>query len=482
MSYRRLVFIIASVVEGTGAAMLTAAAVGAIYGEWAEARAIVFGAVVVIVVSDLVRRRSAMPGELTMREGFAAVGLSWGAMVAVGTIPYLVTGSIGSVTDVVFETSSGFTTTGATVVDSPEALAYSILWWRALTQWIGGMGIIVLSIAILPLLGVGGMQLARAEWPGGQPDRLTPRFRETAKRLWLVYAALTAAAALFYSFSDMTVFDSITHSFTTLATGGFSTKGESLAAFNTYAQWVAIVFMFLGGVSFVLHFRALRRPAEYPRSPEFRLYAYILLGASVFIVVGTWGGAVADTIRDGVFTAVSIMTTTGYTIADWGLWADGVQVLVLGLMFIGGMAGSTSGSIKVYRLGILYQGSRADMRRLIHPRGVFVTKLGHQQVPDRIAESVQSFFIIYIFLFMTGTLAFASIEAIAGLDVDLATSVSSVASALGNIGPGLNDVGPLNTFADVPLLGKWLMSFLMIVGRLEIFPILLLFTREAWRR
>jgi trk system potassium uptake protein len=482
MSLRRLTFIVASVVEGTGAAMLTAAMVAVVYGEWEEARAITVAAVLVVVGADLVRRRSFRPGELTMREGFAAVGLSWCAMVAVGTLPFIVTGSVGGITEIVFETSSGFTTTGATVLDRPEALAYSVLWWRALTQWLGGMGIIVLSIAILPLLGVGGLQLARAEYPGGQPDRLTPRFRETAKRLWLVYAALTAAAALFYSFSDMSVFDSITHSFTTLATGGFSTKTDSLAAFNAYAQWVAIVFMFLGGVSFALHFRALRRPAEYVRNAELRLYALILLAASVFIVAGTWGGAVADGVRDGVFTSVAIVTTTGYTIADWGMWGDGIQVLVLGLMFVGGMAGSTSGSIKVYRLGILYQGSRADMRRFIHPRGVFVTRLGHQQVPDRIAESVQSFFILYMFIFMTGILALATIESMVGIHVDLITTVSAVASALGNIGPGLNDVGPLEDFASIPTAGKWLLSFLMIVGRLEIFPILLLFTREMWRR
>jgi trk system potassium uptake protein len=482
MSLRRLIFIIAAVVEGTGAAMLTAAAVGAVYGEWAEVRAIGGVALAVLVLADLARRGAAKTGELTMREGFAAVGLSWAAMIAVGTLPYLVTGTVGGFTEIVFETSSGFTTTGASVVAAPEALPHSILWWRALTQWMGGMGIIVLSIAILPLLGVGGVQLARAEYPGGQPDRLTPRFRETAKRLWLTYLALTLAAALFYSFSDMNTFDSLTHAFTTLATGGFSTRAESFAAFNVYAQWVAVVFMFLGGVSFVLHLRALRRPGDYVRSPEFRLYAVILLAASTFIAIGTWGGAVAETVGHGVFTAVSIATTTGYTVADWGLWGIHIQVVVLGLMFVGGMAGSTSGSIKVYRLGILYQGSRADMRRLIHPRGVFVTRLGHQQVPDRIAESVQSFFILYMFIFMTGVLAFTVIEGLAGVDIDLPTSVSAVASALGNIGPGLSGVGPISTFESVPTAGKWLMSFLMLVGRLEIFPIILLFTREMWRR
>ncbi|HUG75065.1 MAG TPA: TrkH family potassium uptake protein [Acidimicrobiia bacterium] len=482
MSLRRLVFIVAAVVEGTAAVMLTASVVAVVYREWDEALAITLGALVVLALADLVRRGAARTGELTMREGFAAVGLSWCAMVAVGTIPYLVTGTVGGFTEIFFETASGFTTTGATVIATPEMLPRSILWWRALTQWIGGMGIIVLSIAILPLLGVGGVQLARAEWPGGQPDRLTPRFRETAKRLWLVYLAFTVAAAISYVVAGMGPFDALTHSLTTLSTGGFSTRTDSLAAFSTSAQWVAITFMFLGGTSFVLHLRALKHPGDYLRSAEFRLFGMIVLAAAAFLAVGTWGDAVVDHIRSSLFTVLAIITTTGYTVSDWGRWGDGVQVMIVGLMFVGGMAGSTSGSIKVYRLGILYQGSRADMRRLIHPRGVFVTRLGHQQVPEKIAESVQSFFILYMFLFMTGIVAFAVIEAFAGIPIDLATSVSSVASALGNIGPGLSEVGPISTFAGVPTAGKWLLSFLMIVGRLEIFPIVLLFTREMWRR
>ncbi|MEX2322150.1 MAG: TrkH family potassium uptake protein [Acidimicrobiia bacterium] len=482
MSLRRLVFIVAAVVEGTAAAMLTASVVAIVYREWDEALSITVGAVVVLVLADLVRRGAARTGELTMREGFAAVGLSWCAMVAVGTIPFLVTGTVGGFTEIFFETASGFTTTGASVIATPEVLSRSVLWWRALTQWIGGMGIIVLSIAILPLLGVGGMQLARAEYPGGQPDRLTPRFRETAKRLWLVYAALTAAAAVAYAVAGMGVFDALTHSFTTLSTGGFSTSSSSLAGFSVSVQWVAIVFMTMSGASFALHLRALKRPTEYLRSAELRLYGMVTAAAAALVIVGTWGGAPVDTIRSGLFSVVSLVTTTGYGVADWNLWSGGLQVLVVGLMFVGGMAGSTAGSIKVYRLGILYQSSRADMRRLIHPRGVFVTRLGHQQVPDRVAESVQSFFILYMFLFMTGTLLFAAIESLAGVQVDLATSVSAVATSIGNIGPGLAAVGPTDTFASVPTAGKWLLSFLMIVGRLEIFPIVLLFTREMWRR
>ena len=482
MSLRRLFFVVAAVVEATGAAMLTASLVSVIYQEWEQAGEIALAAVIVIAAGDLGRRISVPQRPLNTREGFAAVALSWFAMAFAGTLPYLLTGAIPGFADAFFETAAGFTTTGSSVVADPASLDHGILWWRALTQWMGGMGIIVLSVAILPLLGVGAVQLARAESPGPAPDRLTPRFRETAKRLWLVYAALTAAEAVLLSFSDMTVFDAITHSFTTMSTGGFGTRAASLGAFSPYAQWVVIVFMILAGTSFALHFRALRKPLEYPRHPEFRLYAYILLGAAAFITVGTWGGEVLDGVRDAVFTAVSLVTTTGFATADFGQWAGALQVLVVGLMFVGGMAGSTAGSVKVFRLGVLYEGSKADLRRLIHPRGVFVAKIGKQPVPDPVAESVQSFFLLYMFVFMTATLAFTTIDSLSGSGMDLVSSVSAVASALGNIGPGLGEVGPAANYAEVAVGGKWLLAFTMIVGRLELFPVLLLFTRELWRR
>lgn len=464
--------------------MLSAAVVAGIYGEWSDARAIALTAAAVVIVADISRRAITPRSEMTTREGFAAVALSWFAMALIGTLPYLVTGAIDGMTDAFFETAAGFTTTGSSVVVDPAALNHGILWWRAITQWMGGMGIIVLSIAILPLLGTGGLQLARAESPGPTPDRLTPRFRETAKRLWLVYFGLTTAEAAVLSLTDMSVFDAITHSFTTMSTGGFGTKAASLAAFDNFAQWVVIIFMILAGASFALHYKALRfrDPLAYLRNAEFRLYGGILLAAATFIVVGTWSGAVGDTIREGVFTSVSLVTTTGYATADFGQWASALQVLVVGLMFVGGMAGSTGGSVKVYRLGVLYQGSKADLRRLIHPRGVFVTRLGKDPVPDPIAESIQSFFLLYMFVFMTATLAFTVFESIAGANLDLVTSASAVASALGNIGPGLAEVGPTSNYAALPAAGKWLLSFVMILGRLELFPVLLLFTRELWRR
>ena len=482
MSLRHLIYIVGAVVEAIGAAMLSAAAVALIYQEWGDSLGIAISALVVMSVGELARRFTSNPGVLSTHEGFAAVGLSWFALSVVGTLPFLITGEIKGITDAFFETAAGFTTTGSSIVADPGSLSHGILWWRALTQWLGGMGIIVLSVAILPLLGVGGVQLARAESPGPTPDRLTPRFRETAKRLWLVYVALTTAEAMLLWIGDMSLFDALAHSLTTMSTGGFGTDAASLGGFSTYAQWVVIAFMLMAGVSFALHYRALRRPVEYLRNAEFRLYGGIVIGAAVFFAIGIWGDGIAGTIRDAVFTAVSLVTTTGFATADFGQWASGLQIAAVGLMFVGGMAGSTAGSVKTYRIGVLTSASRSDLRRLIHPKGVFVARLGREAVPNPIVRSVQSFFLFYMFLFMTGTVLFAVIESVAGAGFDLTTSASAVASALGNIGPGLSEVGPTSNYVAVPAAGKWLLSFLMIVGRLEIFPVLLLFTRELWRR
>jgi len=482
MSKRRLALIVFAVVEATGAAMLSAALVGVVYREWDAAGSIAVAAAATVVAGDLGRRFVGRAGELSTREGFAAVGISWFTMTFVGTLPFLVTGAIPNLTDAFFETAAGFTTTGSSVVADPATLEHAVLWWRALTQWMGGMGIIVLSIAVLPLLGVGGVQLARAESPGHSPDRLTPRFRETAKRLWLLYVGFTAVEALLLSFSDMTVFEAICHSFTTMSTGGFGTRAESLGAFSDYAQWVAVTFMVIAGASFALHFRALRKPREYAANAEFRLYGMIVAAGALFLVLGRWGHGVVDAIREGVFNAVSIITTTGYANADFGAWSSALQLAIVGFMFLGGMAGSTAGGVKTYRLAILTNAGRTDLRRLIHPLGVFRTRLGTKPVDDAIVHSVQTFFLFYMLVFMAGTLLMGLIESSLGVGQDLVTSVSSVASALGNIGPGLGAVGPTETFAAVPWPGKWLLSGLMIVGRLEIFPVILLFTRELWRR
>lgn len=476
--------VIGAVVGATGLAMLLPAITALIYQEYGDALQITLAGVGTMVAGVLAWRygRTERPDALTAREGFVIVGMSWIAMTFFGTLPYLATGTIVDLTDAFFETAAGYSTTGASIVPDPGLLPKGILMWRALTQWLGGMGIIVLSIAILPLLGVGGVELARAESPGPKPDRLTPRFKETAKRLWLVYVGFTAAETLLLWAGDMTLFEAIAHSFTTMSTGGFGTDVRSMAAFSSYAQWVVIVFMFLAGTSFALHFRALTKPRDYLKNAEFRLYGGIVLVTATVAVIGTWADEIGDIIRDSLFTMTSLVTTTGYATADFGIWPASLQIMVFGLMFVGGMAGSTGGAMKPYRLGVLYQSSKTDLRKVIHPRGIFIVRLGKDVVPDGIIKSVQSFFVLYMFIFMTGTLAFGIIADITGANFDLVSSASAVASSFGNVGPGLAAVGPSSNYALVPDAGKWLLSFLMIVGRLEIFPIVLLFTRELWRR
>jgi trk system potassium uptake protein TrkH len=482
MSWRRLAHVIGAVVAASGAAMILPAVVALIYGEGDVAWKIGVSAALTMGIGLLAWKYLEPPGALATREGFAIVGLSWIAMAFFGTLPYLLTGEIGSFTDAFFETAAGFTTTGASIAEDPAVYSHGILLWRALTQWLGGMGIIILSIAILPLLGLGGVHLARAESPGVSPDRLTPRFRETAKRLWYLYATFTGLQALLLWAGDMSLFEAVAHAFTTMSTGGFSTNAGSLGAFSAYAQWVVIVFMVLAGSSFALHFRGLIRPREYVRNGEFLLYIGIIGAASVVAIVGIWASPVHDAIRDGLFTVVSIVTTTGYATADFAFWPVALQILILGLMFVGGMTGSTGGSVKPYRLGVLYQASRSDLRRVIHPRGVFPVRLGRDVVADKVVESVQSFFLLYMFIFMTGTLLFGIVVGVWGGGFDLVASTSAVASSLGNVGPGLSEVGPFENYLAVPAVGKWLLSFLMIVGRLEIFPVILLFSAELWRK
>ena len=463
--------------------MLAPVVVSVIYREWSEIPGLVAAAATTGLAGFGLWRYFDRPGELTTREGFAAVGLAWIALAVFGSLPYLFTGSISNVTDAFFEAAAGITTTGASVIPDPGLLPHGVVLWRSLTQWVGGMGIIVLGVAILPLLGMGAVQLARAESPGPNPDRLTPRFSETAKRLWYVYLALTGIQAALLAFGDMSLFEAINHSLTTLSTGGYSTNAGSLGAFSSYSQWVVIVFMILAGINFTLHYKvAVRDRMAYFKSVALRVYLGFVIVASVLMIIGTWGGSVSTTIRDGLFTAVSIITTTGYGTADFGAWVPALGVMIVGLMFVGGMAGSTSGGIKSDRLEILSQASRTDVRRLIHPRGVFVTRVGKDPIPDLVVETVQTFFLLYMFSFMTGVFLMAGTGFLADSSMDIVTMVSAVASSLGNVGPGLGDVGPTGNYLGLPALSKWLLSSLMIIGRLEILPILILVNPEVWRK
>ncbi|MEA1902842.1 MAG: TrkH family potassium uptake protein [Actinomycetota bacterium] len=480
---KTVAYVLGSVLMFIAVAMLTSAAVSVLYQEYETALWIAISAGITSLFGYGTRRFVRRPTSISIKQGFATVGLAWFVFSVFGALPYLLSGAIPGISDAVFETASGFTTTGASILPDPSVLPKGIAFWRAMTQWLGGMGVIVLGVAILPLLGTGGMQLARAESPGPTPDRLTPRFQETAKRLWLVYAVITAIEVVFLALGDMDGFQAVIHSFTTMSTGGFGTEPTSIAGFSAYTQWVITVFMFAAGISFALHFRAWSRPHEYWKNSEFRLYTYITLGSIVVVA----GGLISDlpfmeAVRDAAFNTISLTTTTGYASADFGMWRNALQIMVVGLMFLGGMAGSTAGGMKTFRIGVLSKAAYADLRRLVHPRGVFVTRFGGKRVTEPIIEAVQSYFLFYMFLFMTSTFLLAFIDANLSEGLDLVTATSAVAASIGNIGPGLGEVGPTGNYAGLPDAAKWLLSSLMIVGRLEIFPVLVLFTKDLWKR
>jgi trk system potassium uptake protein len=476
-------FVIGAAITAVGAVMVIPLVVSLLHREWSSAAGIALAAGVTVAFGMVLWRVVGRSGPIGVREGFATVGAAWFVLSVFGTLPYLFTGSIGGLTDAFFESASGFTTTGASVLVDPGGLSRGVGLWRGLTQWMGGMGVIVLSVAILPLLGTGGVQLARAESPGQVPDRLTPRFQETARRLWLVYVGFTVVLIVLLALGEMTPYQALVHAFTTMSTGGFGTEATSIAAFGAYTQWVITIFMFMAGASFALHYRALRRPTDYLRNAELRLYAAITVVAIVVVVGGLLRESpFADAVRDAAFSVVSIVTTTGFATADFGSWRPALQILIVGLMFLGGMAGSTAGSVKTFRVGILSRAGFTDLRRILHPRGVFPVRFGKEPVPDKVVEAIQSFFLFYMLLFMTATFLLTFIDANVTERLDLVTAASAVAASLGNIGPGLGEVGPTGTYAAIPGLGKWLLASLMIVGRLEIFPVLLLFTRDLWRR
>ncbi|HSH43266.1 MAG TPA: TrkH family potassium uptake protein [Arenicellales bacterium] len=418
--------------------------------------------------------------ELTVRDGFLFVTLFWVVLGVLGALPFILGLHLG-VTDAVFESISGFTTTGATVVVGLDALPPSILYHRQQIQWLGGMGIIVLAVAILPLLGVGGMQLYRAEASGvSKNEKLTPRITETARALWLIYLALTIACALAYAAAGMTWFDSIGHAFTTVATGGFSTHDASIAHFNSVTiEAIAIVFMVLGGVNFAVHFLAWRRldMRRYVRDPEARAYVLIFAFATLLVAASLfWSQAYAgmgESFRYATFQVASILTSTGYGTATFADWPLHIPLVLVILSFTGGCAGSTAGGIKVLRIVLLAKLGVRQLFHLAHPRAISVIKLGRRPVPDDVVFSVWGFYVLYIVTSLLLTVAAMA----AGLDLDSALGVTVATVNL--LGPGLGEVAA--NFATVDPVIKWLGVFGMLAGRLEIFTLLILFLPAYWR-
>lgn len=417
---------------------------------------------------------------VTKREGYIIVSFTWIVISLFGTLPYLISGSIPSFTDAFFETISGFTTTGASILSDIESVPKGILFWRSLTHWIGGMGIIVLSVAILPLLGIGGMQLFVAEMPGITHDKLHPRITDTAKRLWGLYVALTFAEVILLMLGGMDLFDSLCHSFATMATGGFSTQNDSITGYSGYIQYVIIIFMILAGTNFTLHYLGIKgKFREIWKNEEYRYYisftfAFAILIGSLLLIMGDI--PVEKAFRDSLFQVVSIVTTTGFVTSDYLIWPAFLWLFIFLLMFIGGSAGSTGGGIKVARQILLLKNSALELKRLIHPQAIIPVRFNGRAVSQNILFKVMAFFLFYLLIFFAGTF----IMSLLGLDFQ--TAVGSTIATLGNIGPGIGDVGPVYNYAFIPDAGKWVLSFLMLLGRLELFTVIILFSPSFWKK
>lgn len=417
--------------------------------------------------------------EVTLREGFAIVTFTWIAFAVFGSLPFLLSGSLANPIDAFFESMSGFTTTGASVMTDIEANPKSVLFWRALSQWLGGMGIIVLSVAVLPLLGVGGMELFQAEMAGPTADRLTPRIQDTARLLWVAYAVITAAGVLLLWFGEMDFFDALCHTFAAVATGGFSTRNASMGAFGSYSQTVVILLMLAGGTSFSLHYFALRGNfRRYWDNEELRWYLGLLASALVLLVIVNWRGYDNPLInlRDAAFESVSILTTTGFVTADAERWPMLAQGAIFALMFFGGCAGSTAGSLKQVRIVLLFKHAMLQTRRLVHPRQVTVLKLDHRAVSRDVLEGVLGFTVLFFGVFIVSALLLNA----AGLD--LVTAGSAAIACLSTVGPGLGEVGPLDNYAALPYFAKLTLCGVMLLGRLEVFTVLVLFTVSIWKK
>lgn len=421
------------------------------------------------------------PMDLSRRDGFGIVTFGWLCVACVGALPYLLTHDLPDPASALFESMSGFTATGATAIAEIEALHQGTLFWRALTQWFGGMGIIVLCVAILPFLGVGGMQLYRAEFSGPSKDRLTPRIESTAKRLWAIYLLLTLTAILLLRATGLTLFDSVCTGFTTIATGGFTTTSQSAAAFDClWTELIMVIFMIFGALHFPLHYRAVTgQPLNYFKNSEFRFFMCIWIAATLLIAWNLWGEAFQTfgaALRAALFQCTSILTTSGFVTEDYDRWPAASRLLLLLCMIIGGCAGSTSGGMKAIRVFVLIKKGLREIRLFMLPNAVVQVKIGRQTIDQDIISKVTAFFIIFMMIWATATWVMTAFTP------DLETAFASVIATLGNIGPGFGSVGPANHYGWIPAPGKLILTLLMLLGRLELYTVLVLFLPQFWRR
>lgn len=419
------------------------------------------------------------------REGFLIVALGWCSVAIFSALPYLYSGVLPNPSNAFFESVSGLTTTGATVIQDIESVPQGILFWRSLTQWIGGMGIIVLTVAIFPLLGIGGVELFVAEAPGPTSDKIHPRIKETAKRLWFIYLGLTSTLIVLLFLNGMAFYDALNHGLTTMATGGFSTKNASIAYFNDPTiQYILALFMFIAGINYtIIYFGFKGKFKKVWNSDEFRAYLYLVIGLIILVtlvVFGMRGSEFERSFREATFQIISIITTTGYVSADYTAWAPALTLLFFILFFIGACAGSTSGGIKIIRHLVIFKNSFLELKRLLHPKAMIRIKIDRKVVTPRVMTHIQVFLLFYLILFTLGSLVMTII--LSDFEQPFLTSIGAVATSLGNVGPAIGQLGPMDNFASVPIVGKWVLTILMLLGRLELFTILILFTPYFWRR
>lgn len=493
LNYKLIIHFFGLLLLFNGGFMLLATLISLIYDDGVTLELFLSGLSVLLVGVILMALTKNHSKEMNKREGYFVVTFGWIVMALSGALPYLVTDAIPSFTSAFFETMSGYTTTGATIINDIEIVPKGVLFWRSTTHWIGGMGIIVLAIAILPLLGIGGMQLFTAEAPGPSADKLHPRITDTAKRLWLIYFGYTAAETILLKVAGMSFFDAVNHAMSTLSTGGFSTKNASVAYWNhqPVIQYIIITFMFLAGTNFVLSYYAFTKKTQKALGDEelrwyfkfvviFTAIAALIIYFRADLSLSTidhpmvWGRA-ESALRHGLFQVLTVITTTGFITADYTLWTPFLTVFFFGLMFLGASAGSTSGGIKVVRHIILIKNGFLEFKRALHPNAVLPVRYNSKALTGVVVYNILGFFILYMLSFIVGALVFSMFQ------IDFESAVGLSASSLGNIGPALGSFSPVHNYAALPPLAQWWTSFLMLIGRLELFTVLILLTPFFWR-
>ena len=480
MNYRMIGKSVGNLLLVEAACMLPSLLISLIYPE-SDATAFAAAIALTTAAGFLLSRLKSNAGGLYARDGFAIVALGWILLSAFGALPFLLSGAIPRVEDALFESISGFTTTGASILREVESLPRGILFWRSFTHWMGGMGVLVMMIAIMPSVKANSIHILKAESPGPTPGKLVPKVSQTAKILYLIYILLTATQVVFLVAGGMPLYDSLVHSFSTAGTGGFSSRNLSVAAYGSdYIEIVITVFMFLFGVNFTLYYTAFKGGLKNAlHDEELRIYFFTVVGATALIAINVYSQVyrtLGESVQHAAFQVSSIITTTGFATADFNLWPVLSQLILLLLMFVGASAGSTGGGIKVVRVVVLFKVIKRELTRVIHPRAVRTIKLNGRLVDEEVVSGVMAFFYFYILIFV------AAVLTVALEGEDIVTTVTSVIATLNNVGPGLGRVGPMGNFADLSVLSKAVLSLCMLIGRLEIYPIMLLMFPSFWKR